>query len=46
MRQMQQTIKSQETSIAFFKRRVDDIQLAYSNEKDEKQSLKLEIKKL
>ena len=45
MRQLKQTLKSQETSIAFFKKRVDEIQVALSNEKEQKQLLKLELTK-
>ena len=46
MRQLKQTLKSQETSIAFYKKRVDDIQEAFAREKQEKMALKKEIKQL
>ena len=43
MRQLKSTLKSQETSIAYFKRQIQELEEQMEAEKREKQELKLEL---
>lgn len=43
MRQLKSTLKSQETSIAYFKRQIQDLEQQLDSAKSEKQTLKREI---
>ena len=46
MRQLKSTLKSQETSIAYFKRQIQDLETSLEDEKNSKQVIKQELNSL